>query len=152
MATLPPNRWATLPPRSHGLGRKNVEMAFKRLAVRGVNAYRTPVVVDCNSSPRFSTFKVNQCPCLTRTRAGQPDGYWCSTKGGYLDVDELALLQGIDARDLNWRASGITAGQYGQCLGNAMSLNVLAHLLPRVLFNSGIIGYSHYSQICRNNC
>jgi hypothetical protein len=40
----------------------------------------------------------------------------------------------------NLDKTGISPAQMGHMLGNAMSVNVLARILPRVLFAAGMIG------------
>jgi len=41
--------------------------------------------------------------------------------------------------DLDWQASGVTARQWAGCMGNAMSLNVLCHLIPEVLATASLV-------------
>ena len=82
---LPASVWAALPPRSHKQGRKNVIAAYTKMQAHGENPFIVPAVVDCNSSVGFAGHMVERCPCLTRSRAGQLNGYRCSTKGGVLE-------------------------------------------------------------------
>ena len=67
-----------------------------------------------------------------------PTGFWVSSKGGPLGKDEMALLQGIDVLTTSLMGDlGIGETVFGGMLGDAMSLNVLCNLLPRVLVAGG---------------
>ena len=136
VARVAPDRWLEAPPPEHAQGRENVLTAYAKAVAQGVNPFETPVIVDCNSSARFAASGVGFCPCITHCRGKQPNGYWCSTKGDYLDVDELAAFQGMKLSELDWQGAGVTALQIGGMLGNAMSLGVLLQLMPRVLFQA----------------
>ena len=131
-----PATWREAPSPAHAQGRANVLQAYEKAVAAGVNPFLTPVIVDCNSSARFAASGVGHCPCLTHSRASQANGYWCSTKGDYLNVGELAAFQGVNLAELDWEGAGVTKGQLGGMLGTAMSLNVLLQLLPRVLYQA----------------
>ena len=53
----------------------------------------------------------------------------------------------MQANEVPWREAGLSEQQYGQCLGNGMSMNVLQYLFPRVLFQSKLITRAEYKQI-----
>ena len=95
---------------------------------------------------------MGESPCLTATRSGSR-GYWVSTKGRFIDVDEMARLQGYashhDANDacpivFAWRESGLTQSQAGHMLGNGQTLQVLEHVLICALFHAGFITYAQF--------
>ena len=130
---LPQGQWQALPPEGNKRRHKNVVSAYTEAASKGINPFETPIVVDMGVSERFASFGVDFCPCLTRSRAGD-FGYWCSTKGGPLSIADMCRLQGFDEAELDWAGAGVTARQFAACLGNAMSVNVLRHLVPRVLY------------------
>ena len=134
VCVLPKNKWQSAP--SSKLQRRNVLRAYGRCYKKGVNPFVTPIIIDVNSSPGWSSFGINECPCLTRSRCTQ-QGYWCSTKGGLLDVMEMAAFQGLVKVD--WMGAGVSESQFGACVGNAMSNHVLRHLLPKVLFIAKLI-------------
>lgn len=121
------------------LWRANVLKAYSEmiLATPNANPFLVPVVVDMKSSMRFSTFAVNRTPCLTRRRCADR-GYWCSFKGDVLSIREMAALQGIPA-DFDWEGAGVSPYQFGGMIGNCMSVNVLACLLPEVLYEACLV-------------
>ena len=77
-------------------------------------------------------------PTMTRTRCGS-FGYWCSTKGGRLTVNDFIRLQGFDTTDLPRKILKVSAAELAGALGNSMSLNVVMKVLPRVLFAASLI-------------
>ena len=141
---LPRNQWQALPPTDKKLQHTNVVSAYKQATSQGINPFETPIVVDTGSSERFASFGIDICPCLTRTRASG-FGYWCSTKGGPLSTADMCRLQGFDEKELDWANSGVTAHQFAGCLGNAMSVNVLHHLIPRVLYYAKLATDDEYA-------
>ena len=64
-----------------------------------------------------------------------------------MDISELEMLQGIEPSELDWSGAGLTRAQYGGCLGNAMSANVLEAILPRALYMARIIGRRQYTAV-----
>lgn len=138
---LPESIWKPHPPSIASPAYGNVMKSYKLLG-KGVNPFLVPVVVDAGSSERFSSYKVGEAPTLTRSRCSQRDGYWCSTKGSYLNVDELAELQGFTpllGTATQWKEAKISTTQYGGMIGNAQSANFLLLLYPRVLYAAQLI-------------
>ena len=133
---LPAADWQALPESEPGRG--NVLSAYKSCKEKGTNPFMVPVVVDMDASPRFRSFRVGSCPCITKTRAGS-FAYWCSTKGGRLSLSELMMLQGFQPAAVAWEEAGLTASQMAQCLGNAQSWNVVVAVLPRLLYLAKLI-------------
>ena len=72
------------------------------------------------------------------TRTSQR-GYWCSTKGGYLTIDELAAIQGFTATSFPWKEAGLSEHAAGAAIGNGQTFSLVADLVPHVLFHSSII-------------
>ena len=75
---------------------------------------------------------------MTRTRCGT-FGYWCSTKGGRLTINDFIRLQGFKTADLPYRTMGVSAQELASALGNSMSLNVVMAILPTALYNAKLI-------------
>ena len=80
---------------------------------------------------------VNKVPCLTRTRCGE-NGYWISNAAlgqrGMLTTKELLRLQGLPESLIGTaKAADVTDRQLRLAIGNAMSMNVLACALRRIL-------------------
>ena len=148
VSTLPTAEFK-LSPQNPSLQYDNFMRAVSRCKV---NPYSVPVIIDTGASERFSSFKVRQCPTITRTRGSQPEGYWCSTKGGPLSVDELAAFQGfmpILHTEIPWQKAGLTKSAFGGCVGNAQAANFLLLLYPRVLFHAQLLSLAEYNNMSK---
>ena len=121
--TLPPG---TTKQKQHWCD--NAKKAYAKFMKTGVNPFTKACVVDIKSSPRYSSHRVGLAPTLTRTRCSGM-GYWCSTKGGVMTCEEMAMLQGIP-ETFDWAGAGISPHQYGSMIGNTMAVNALVCLLP----------------------
>ena len=140
--TLPATEFKTCPleieePMEH----KNVMKAYKEC---NVNPFTFPVVIDAKSSEGFSSWQKGICPTLTKTRSAG-FGYWASTKGGYLDLDEMAALQGFAPAHLPWKGTGLSASAVAGALGNGQTLPLVRALLPHVLFHACLIDFETYN-------
>jgi DNA-cytosine methyltransferase len=134
---LPTAQWRPHPPRNKSGHYKNVMKAYT-MVQENVNPFIIPVVIDYKSSEQYASYMVGRCPTLTRTRSSQ-FGYWCSVKGGPLDVDEMAKLQGFAPEDLPWREAGLSATAVAGALGNGQTLPLVCDLIPNVLFHASSI-------------
>ena len=143
---LPTDKWSAAPTAEPGRG--NVLEAYRLCAAHGVNPFLVPVVVDVGASARFRSHRVTACPCITKSRAAQL-GYWCSTKGGRLTIEELAMLQGFSPAAINWKSAGVSDKKFGACLGNAQSLNVVEAVLPHALFLAKIIDQDDFKALAQ---
>ena len=133
---LPPGKWQVAPdPAVHnGLWHRNVMAAYKKACNKGVNPFDTPLIIDFQATEKFSYGKSGVSPTLTKCRC-TTEGYWCSTKGGPLDFNEMSALQGFCPSDIPL-VPGVSRKQLQGCLGNAMSLNVVTALMPHLLYIS----------------
>ena len=127
-------------------GRSNTLAAYRQCAAQGVNPFIVPVVVDMCASERSRNHRVLSCPCITKSRAATL-GFWCSTKGGRLSADELAMLQGFSPATIDWKSAGIADKKFASCLGNAQSLNVVEAVLPHAVFLAKIIGQDEFTAL-----
>jgi site-specific DNA-cytosine methylase len=119
-------------PTDHKLHTSNVERCLGEASRKGINPFITPIVIDAGATPKFVQWKedVSLTLCEKRASAGL---YWCSTKGGYITVDEVSALQGFDGT-INYRSAGVNDTAYAGCLGAAQTLTVVEHVLPHALF------------------
>ena len=141
---LPTALWKPHPP----TGTPQYDNVMAAYSKCKVNPFVVPVIVDAGSSPgKFQDFAVASCPTLAAARASQR-GYWCSTKGGYLDVHEMSSLQGYHPiLGTALPDAGVSNAQLGHCLGNAQSANYLLLLYPRVLFHAQLITLVEYKNV-----
>ena len=140
---VPATLWKTHPiTKNDG---KNVMNAYRKVQSE-INPFMTPIVVDAKASESFTSHRVNESPTLTRTRCAS-FGYWCSTKGSYLDIDEFITLQGFNRTDVPWREAGLTKSAIAGALGNGQTLSVVSDLLPHLLFHSSQITYAQFESM-----
>ena len=87
------------------------------------------------------------CPTLTRARC-ESGGWWVSTKGGTLDLEEMMMLQGFNASMFDLAEAKITRPQMAAMVGNSIPTNVLSHLIPGLLNSAGYISdQEHFDMI-----
>lgn len=101
------------------------------------NLAQKSLVVDIGCSMKRMNHMVNRFPTITSARA-RSCGWWIVNIGRQVTLRDLFLLQGIDPNAYDYKGAGISASHMGSMLGNAMSLNILERLLPRVLDLVGI--------------
>jgi hypothetical protein len=137
---LPPSSFCTLPS-SDGATCRQIKIVEKLLAkhvAEGTNVFVTPIIISTGHSERYAHSSVAIAMTVTKTEAARR-GYWCTTKGGFLDADEIAMLQGFPVGLIPWRALKISEPQYCGMMGNAMTLPTVACLLPALLLAGGKI-------------
>ena len=142
---LPRFQWKAGPD-DNELHATNVLGAYTKVAKSGVNMFKTPVVIDMGASKGFSTHRVGECPTITKTRASG-FGYWCSTKGGPLDVAELAMLQGFNPNVFNPTNLGVSPSALAGMLGNAQTFTVVKAVAAHVLFMSKQITFEEFTSV-----
>ena len=100
----------------------------------GINVFKEAIIIETGASANRACSSVGIAMTLTRTESSRR-GYWCTYKGGYLTVDELALLQGFPRGMVPWSAMGMSGQQWGGMIGDAMTLTVVMALLPELLYS-----------------
>lgn len=139
---LPPGKFATHPapgPKGGATKTNNVLRQLESCVEEGLNPFITPVFVNSGASGKRCNKMIGKCMTITRTEASR-QGYWCTTKGGFLELHEMARLQGFPDNFIPWKDLGISAAEWGGLLGNAMSLNVVLCLAPEMLQAGGFLG------------
>lgn len=112
-------------------------LAIIRAGGGNPNSVRRPYVVDLDGS-KVHVVR-NKSPCITRARGGS--GFFLPCRGRRMSLAERLRLQGLPADYLRCRQrSGVSKRQLGMMIGNAMSGNVLARILRRLLPASGLTG------------
>lgn len=92
-------------------------------------------MLDISASEEFSSYMKEQCPTLTRNRAGS-GGFYLSAWKRMLTTNEISKLQGFPLSTVRAPA---TDRQFKMMLGNAMTVPVLARLQHMVLASAGFI-------------
>lgn len=147
IAPLPINKRKAIPDEDQPLMRANVLSAFNKCADDGVNPFKESVIVDTGSSTEFSSFRVGECMTLTRTRAGQEGGYWCSTKMGPLSVSDMLALQGFKERDIPWEEAGLSHHAIGCAIGNSQSVNVVTPVVINGMYMAKLISKDVHTRL-----
>ena len=122
--------------------RGNLKWAKKHLKADGtlidVEAGKQEVILDVEAGEQYRNCMRNVCPCITRSR-GNSGGYYIMSLGRRTSVTEMGRLQGFSDDTLAVLSKKLGRSALGAALGNAMSMNVLDRLLPRVCFSAGFI-------------
>ena len=138
--------WLPHPDPSCTLRYTNCMKHLTKHAENGVDVYKTPVVIDIDSSTRFCQSGVDVCPTLTRSRC-ESGGWWVSTKGGTLSLEEMMMLQGFSPAMFNAELAGISGPKMAAMVGNSVPCNVLSHLIPGLLNSAGFITDGEQTQM-----
>jgi len=80
--------------------------------------------------------------CLTESRV-KSGGFYVTTLSRRMSTDEMTRFQGM--RPQPWKKWGMSRTMFNGALGNAMSVNILERLLPRVLQAAGLIKNTDWS-------
>ena len=141
---LPQGEFQVLYATATGATRLKVENATDHIAsavAEGVNPFERAVFVASGASKGWANRSVDEAMTIIKTEATR-QGYWCSRKGGFLDTDDVGVLQGFPRGLIPWRDLGITASQQAGLYGNAMNLAIMLRLIPHVLCSAGFLSES----------
>lgn len=128
--------WA---PMLNATGKNNLEKARTKLAAQGLDIAKATVLVDLSASSKFSSFRVGGSPCLTASR-GKVGGYYITNRRRMTTIQEMGRLQGFPTKMTDTLLQrGAKPSALGHAFGNAMSVNVLMRLIPRVAWAAGLI-------------
>ena len=146
LAFVPPCRDQACNPdmRSWGVVQlRNMRFALKSIARLGGDPTREPWVVDLDSSPsRPVVPKLGVSHCITRSRA-MGGGYYVTSWGRRMCVDELARLQGFpDGRIV--KPLGVSPRHFAGMFGNAMTIPVVADILRKICVAIGATLLDHH--------
>jgi DNA-cytosine methyltransferase len=118
---------------------RNVMSALEKSAKLGKNPVDDWAVVDTCAGPTFAHVMFGCCPCLTKARGGQ-DGHYVIPLRRKLNIHEIGALQGIPKAWVDAMLEAVPdKPTVGRAIGDAMSLNVIMRLLPRVLVAAGLL-------------
>lgn len=117
---------------------RNLQSGRQTMMKAGVHIDKVPCIIDMGASPRFKIATSRYCLCITKGRAST-GGYYLTTRKRVLSWRELSRLQGLPPGWFDFAAAGVREPAFRGALGNAMSVNVLQRLLPRVLYSAGLL-------------
>lgn len=116
--------------------KRNVDWAKDYANKLGYNVKKDIIFVDIDASQAYRHLTRDLCPCLTKSR-GRCGGYYLMHAQRRMSLDDIMRLQGFNPKDL--AASSLQKTALGAALGNAMSVNILERLLPRVCYSAGLV-------------
>ena len=114
------------------------KVAYKACFDYGRDPRSTPILVDIDASPKYSTYGIDEAKTITRSRGGD-GGPWISTRGRRTTLTEMMKLQGFELIDVPWTTLKISPRQVGQLIGNAVSVNTMGAILEEALWSSGLV-------------
>eukprot|EP00928_Gymnodinium_smaydae_P065132 TRINITY_DN48314_c0_g1_i1.p1 TRINITY_DN48314_c0_g1~~TRINITY_DN48314_c0_g1_i1.p1 ORF type:complete len:389 (+),score=64.17 TRINITY_DN48314_c0_g1_i1:98-1168(+) len=122
-----------LPPKSQSHAHNNVKRVLKELKAAGHDPLREPFVIDLDSTEKFCTVVRDCSQCITRRRGG---GHWVTNRGRRFTKPEMMRLQGMDPSGFK---QAVSEAQWGNQIGNSMSVNVLERIFVRLLPQAGLV-------------
>jgi DNA (cytosine-5)-methyltransferase 1 len=120
-----------LPSERSKTAHRNVKRTLENLTARGERPLLKTFVVDHGSSASRCGVVEDKVMCMTKSRAA---GHWITSRGRSMNLDEMLRCQGME----RCFKQVTTDRQLGIMIGNAMSQNVLEHLLVKVLPAAGL--------------
>ena len=117
---------------------RRVKAMEEAIRVVGIDPSKVTCFIDVDAGAGRASWTDEECPCLTRSRA-RTGGFYLTTHHRRMSTEEMCRLQGMSPSDAPWQNAGLSRTFFNGALGNAMSVNVLHRLLPRVLQAAGLI-------------
>eukprot|EP00928_Gymnodinium_smaydae_P008919 TRINITY_DN13292_c0_g5_i2.p1 TRINITY_DN13292_c0_g5~~TRINITY_DN13292_c0_g5_i2.p1 ORF type:complete len:393 (+),score=95.78 TRINITY_DN13292_c0_g5_i2:122-1180(+) len=124
---------SSLPPKSQGHAHNNVKRVLKELRKEGHDPLREPFVIDLDSTEKFCTVVKDCSQCITRRRG---NGHWLTNRGRRTTKPEMMRLQGMEPTGFKQVVSEV---QWGNLIGNSMSVNVLERIFVRLLPSANLV-------------
>ena len=122
----------------NGQASQNVTTAYAEVREHyNCDPAKTSVIVDMLASSSHFTYQLDRCMTITATRAS-PSGYWVSTRGRPMTLDEMARLFGTNLHRIRACRGSISDRRLGHIIGNSISVNVLSRIIPNLLKSAGL--------------
>jgi hypothetical protein len=117
-----------------------MSIATESLAAKGIDPAKVSTFVDVFASSTFANCKARVCPCITASRS-KAGGFYVTTLKRMTYYRELGGLQGFPMKTLHklLTCHRVKKNTIGHAIGNAISVNVLMRLLPRLLVAAGLV-------------
>ena len=124
----------------NGTAHRNMSLATTSLAAKGIDPAKVSTFVDVFASKKFANCKAGVCPCITASRS-KAGGFYVTTLKRMTYYQELGGLQGFPMKKLRklLTCHHVKQNTIGHAIGNAISVNVLMRLLPRILVAAGLV-------------
>ena len=125
----------TLPPKYPTTPYKGVKEVMDVLRKAKQKPLCRTFLIDIDASPKFRSYMEDRVMCMTKSR---PLGFWISSRGRRMTVDEMLRLQGMERCFEQVVSDKVLGAQ----IGNAMSQNVLERLFIHLLPVAGLVSKS----------
>ena len=122
----------TLPPSYPTTPYKGVKEVMDALHKAKQNPLCRTFLIDIDASPKFRSYMEDRVMCMTKSR---PSGFWISSRGRRMTVDEMLRLQGMERCFEQVVSDKVLGAQ----IGNAMSQNILERLFIHLLPVAGLV-------------
>jgi site-specific DNA-cytosine methylase len=122
----------TLPPSYPTTPYKGVKEVMDALHKAKQNPLCRSFLIDIDASPKFRSYMEDRVMCMTKSR---PSGFWISSRGRRMTVDEMLRLQGMERCFEQVVSDKVLGAQ----IGNAMSQNILERLFIHLLPVAGLV-------------
>ena len=131
-----------LPP-TNATARRNLQHARAKMVATGINPASAHTFIDVFASKKFASLNLKHCPCITASRS-KAGGFYISHLNRMTYYLELGRLQGFPTDKLRTMLSsnGVKHSVVGHAIGNAISVNILMRILPRLLVAAGLVQQS----------
>lgn len=117
--------------------KRNIRQAQKR--VKKMQPTSQPVIVDAAAGKNYFNMMVGIFSCLTKARGGER-GFYLLDRSRFLSVFEQGMLQGWHPKWIKMLLKTCNSKPHlGKAFGDAMSLNILQRVLPRMLHCVGLL-------------
>ena len=116
---------------------RNLETGLRLAREKGLDPACHHIVIDLEASKSRFQWRCGVSPLITKARARR--GYYISSQGRRMCIDEMFRLFGIPPHDVPWQAARVSKHQIRCAIGNAFPVNVMACLISPVLFAAGVI-------------
>ena len=114
-----------------------LEKALQTIKSGGGDPLNEYWFIDVDASDAFMQSTKDVCPCITKSRGA--NGFFVTKLNAMMRLEEVMRCQGYSPEVLSWEKSKVSRCQWGQAMGDAMSLTILKQVLKEALRVSGLV-------------
>jgi len=118
---------------------KNAKKAKRKAEQESGNWTHEWRLCDVFAGKAFTKVMTSCMPCVTKARGIAGGFYWVNYLDRFTNIYELGAVQGFPDWIIDEYLSAASESQVGAAIGDAMSVNILMRVLPRLLFTAGLI-------------